>query len=76
MIHLIETEDQQPIKVERSYKCGTQTYKYSNIIVYQKCIGTSIEVGYATRSLYASLGQNSGVPNNNRRGRGSGPCGL
>ena len=29
---------------------------YSNIIVYQKYIRTSIKVGCATRSLYASSG--------------------
>ena len=29
---------------------------YSNIIVYQKYIGTSIKVGCATRSLHASPG--------------------
>ena len=29
---------------------------YSNIIVYQKYIGTSINVGCATRSLYVSTG--------------------
>ena len=50
---------------------------YSNLIVYQKYIGTSIKVGCATRSLYASLGQKAeGVPTNNQRGRGSGPCRL
>ena len=48
---------------------------YSNIIVYQKYIGTSIKVGCATRSLYASSGPKAeGVPTNNQRGRGSGPC--
>ena len=46
---------------------------YSNIIVYQKYKGTSIKVGYATRSLYASSGLKAkGVPANNQRGRGSG----
>ena len=50
---------------------------YSNIIVYQKYIGTSIKVGCATRSLYASSGPEAeGVPNYNQRGRGSGPCRL
>ena len=34
----------------------TNIHVYSNIIVYQKYIGTSIKVGCATRSLYASLG--------------------
>ena len=29
---------------------------YSNIIVYQKYIETSIKLGYVTRSLYASSG--------------------
>ena len=47
---------------------------YSNNIVYQKYIGTSIKVGYATRSLYAGSGPKAeGVPTNNQRGRGSGP---
>ena len=50
---------------------------YSNIIVYQKYIGTSIKAGCATRSLYASLGPKAeGVPTNNQRGRGSGICRL
>ena len=45
---------------------------HSNIIEYQKYIGTSIEVGCATRSLYASSGQKAaGVPTNIQRGRGS-----
>ena len=36
---------------------------------------TSIEVGCATRNLYASLGPKAdGVPTNNRRRRGSGLC--
>ena len=52
-------------------------YTYSNIIVYQKYIGTSIKVGCATRSLYASSGPRAeGVPTNNQRGRVSGPCRL
>ena len=47
----------------------------SNIIVYQKYIGTSIKVDYASRSLYASSGPKAeGVPTNNQRGRASGPC--
>ena len=46
------------------------TNTFSNIIVYQKYIGTSI-------SLYASSGPKAeGVPTNNQRGRGSGPCHL
>ena len=50
---------------------------YSNIIVYQKYIGTSIKVGCAMCSLYASSGPKAeGVPTNNQRGRGSGPCRL
>ena len=45
---------------------------YSNIIVYQNYIRTSIKVGCATRSLYASSGpKTEGVPNNNQRGRNS-----
>ena len=47
---------------------------YSNIKVYQKYLVTSIKVGCATRSLYASSGPKAeGVPTNNQRGRGSGP---
>ena len=50
---------------------------YSNIKVYQKYLVTSIKVGCATRSLYASSGPKAeGVPTNNQRGRGSGPCRL
>ena len=42
---------------------------YSNIIVYQKYLVTSIKVGCATRSLYASSGPEvEGVPTNNQRG--------
>ena len=49
----------------------------SNIIVYQKYIGTSIKVDCATRSLYASsVPKAEGVPTSNQRGRGSGPCRL
>ena len=48
---------------------------YSNIIVYQKYIGTFIKVGCATHSLCASSGPNAeGVPTNNQKGFGSGPC--
>ena len=47
------------------------TNMYSNIIVYQKYLVTSIKVGCATRSLYASLGPNAeGFPTNSQRGRG------
>ena len=50
---------------------------YSNIKVYQNYLVTSIKVGCATRSLYASPGPKAeGVPTNNQRGRGSGPCHL
>ena len=50
---------------------------YSNVKVYQNYIGTSIKVGCATRSLYASSGPNAeGVPTNNRTGQGSGLCRL
>ena len=50
---------------------------YSNIKVYQKYLVTSIKVGCATRSLYASSGPKAEViPTNNQRGRGSGPCRL
>ena len=42
---------------------------YSYIIDYQKYIGTSIKVGCATRSLYASSGPKAErVPNNNQKG--------
>ena len=50
---------------------------YSNIIVYQKYIGTSIKEGCATRSLYASSDPKAeGVSTNNQMGLGSGPCRL
>ena len=46
------------------------TNMYSNIKVYQKYLVTSIKVGCATRSLYASSGPKAeGVPTNNQRGR-------
>ena len=49
----------------------------SYVIEYQKYIKTSIKVGCATHSLYASTGQKAkGVPTNNQRERGSGPCRL
>ena len=49
---------------------------YSNIIEYQKYKGTSIKVGCATCSLYASSGPKAeGVPTNNHRGQWS-PCRL
>ena len=51
------------------------TYMYSNILIiaYQKYPVTSIKVGCATRSLYASSGPKAErVPTNNQRGRGSG----
>ena len=45
--------------------------------IYQKHLVTSIKVGCATRSLYASSGPKAeGVPTNNQRGRESGPCRL
>ena len=41
---------------------------YSNIKVYQKYLVTSIKVGCATRSLYASSGPKAEwVPTNNNR---------
>ena len=50
---------------------------YSNIKVYQKYLVTSIKVGCATRSLYASSGpKTEGVPTNNQRWQGSGLCRL
>ena len=50
---------------------------YSNIKVYQTYLVTSIKVGCATRSLYASSGPKAErVPTNNQRGWGSGPCRL
>ena len=40
---------------------------YSNIKVYQKYLVTSIKVGCATRSLYASSGPKAeGVPTNHQ----------
>ena len=48
------------------------TNMYSNIKVYQKYLVTSIKLGCATRSLYASSGSKAeGVTTNNQRGRGS-----
>ena len=53
------------------------TNMYSNIKVYQKYLVTSIKVGCASRSLYASSGPKAEwVPTNNQRGRRSGPCRL
>ena len=50
---------------------------YSNVISYKKYLGTSITVGCATHSLYASsCPKAEGVPTNNQRGQGSGPCRL
>ena len=47
---------------------------YSNIKVYQKYLVTSIKVGCATRSLYASSGPKAeGVPTNNQRDGDQGP---
>ena len=46
---------------------------YSNIIVYQKIMGTSLKVDCATRRLNASSGPTEGVPTNNERGPRSGP---
>ena len=47
---------------------------YSNIIVYEKYIGTSIKVRCATRNLYPNSGSKAeGVPTNNQIGLGSGP---
>ena len=48
------------------------TNMYSNIIVYQKYLGTSIKVGSVTRSGPKA----EGLPTNNQRGRRSGPCRL
>ena len=50
---------------------------YRNIKEYQKYLLTSIKVDCAMRSLYASSGPKAeGVPTNNQRERGSGPCRL
>ena len=50
---------------------------YSKIHLYQNYLETSIQVSYVTRSLYASSGtKDEGVPTNNHKGRGSGPCSL
>ena len=44
----------------------------SNIIAYQKYMGTSIKEGCAKPSLYASsVPKAEEVPTNNQRGRGS-----
>ena len=51
------------------------TKMYSNIKVYQIYLVTSIKVGCAMRSLYASLGPKAeGFPTNSQKGWGSGPC--
>ena len=56
---------------------GHKTNMYSYIKVYQKYLVTSIKEGCATCSLYVSSGPKAeGVPTNNQRGRGSGPCRL
>ena len=48
--------------------CYTSIHVYSNIIVCQKYIGTSIKVGCVMHSLYASSGPKAeGVPTNNQR---------
>ena len=50
---------------------------YSNIVLYQKYLGTSIKVGCATCNLYASSGPKAeGFTTNNQRGRGSELCRL
>ena len=50
---------------------------YSNIVVYQKYIGTSIKEGCAARSLYVSSGQKAEWDQtNSQRGRGSRLCRL
>ena len=44
------------------------------MILYHKYLGTSIKVGCATRSLYASSGPTAeGVSTNNQRGRDQDP---
>ena len=53
------------------------TYVYSNVIVYQKYLVTSIKIVCATRSLYASSGPKAeGSPTNNQRERRLGSCRL
>ena len=43
---------------------------YSNIMIYQKCIGISIKEGRATRSLYASSGPMAErVPTDNQKSK-------
>ena len=57
-------------------KKGGSFKSWKVIIVYEKYNGTSIKVGCATRSLYASSGPSWRGPTNNQRGRGSGTCCL
>ena len=61
----------------RGHKNVVHEQSKLNIIVYQKIIGLYIKVGCDTRSLNASSGpKTEGVPTNNLRGWGSGPCRL
>ena len=50
---------------------------YENIIVYQTYVGTSVKLGCATRSLYASSSpKTEGVPTKNQRERDQDPSPL
>ena len=63
-------------KVPRGIR-GEKSSKEMTSSRNQKYLVTSIKVGCATRSLYASSGPKAeGVPTINQRGRRSGPCRL
>ena len=49
---------------------------YSNKILYKRYLLAFIKVRFVMRSLYVSGPKADGVPTNNRRERGTGPCQL
>ena len=62
---------------KKKRKNRTKTERSSDVVGRPLNIGTSIKVGCATHSLYASSGPKAeGVPTNNQREQGSGPCRL
>ena len=66
-------EEVSPLKSIVSLQRPMQNI-FSNIIVYQKYIGTSFKIGCATRSLCASSGPKAKeVPTTNQRGRDYSP---
>ena len=67
----MKTNSQQKRKGHKMW----YTNIYSNTILNKKYIGTSIEVGCATRNVYTSSRPKvDGVPTDNKKRRGSGPC--